>query len=589
MKKYKFKILILIGFLLLTFIFSNSLFTKAETITISGIKANDFFRHEPNSYEEVEATLMGRPAERTGYSGKLYSCINGKWVQRGTDINTDDSGRDKRYNVADYRDQIIKLYDEETYKLALASGESLVFDPSKGKKEIYSSGNSGTKLPCKDGDNGYFYNNLDFWLTLTFTKPDIQPPPSKESVRIEPSERIVEVGQTESYKLYHYDNNGNKTDVTDAATWSISSDKIGKSAGKGSFEGLSVGSTSVKATYKTFSDSASFKVIEAKAKPEVTIHGPTQVKAGDEVGLFAAAHVEGGTIDRYIWDHPDSSGGNAQDRNLNRLYYMTEGFKYVSVAVEDNFNQWAYDDHIIEVLPPVPVASVRVDGTLKENRKVIIDGSVSSSPTHFPIVWSKSYMEITPKSGQKVSKIKYSGSLMGVEQKDVLFKEPGMYEVKIYVENTAGLSDSTTKTFTITPDLPPVANFNLETKAYREPEDSNNASVTLSVPIGYDESKDNDIIKQRIWKYRYDSNNDGNFEEEPWVILDQSNKTSILFKSKNVGRYEFSLEIVEEFGQPTILEFIVPSDYRRDDTSDKNLSERQLLIDNRAPSVQWGL
>lgn len=322
--------------------------------------------------------------------------------------------------------------------------------------------------------------------------------------------------------------------------------------------------------------------------PEVTIYGPTKIKAGEEIGLFAAASVEGGTIDRYIWDHPGSDGGEPNDRNLEKLYYMTVGEKYTSVAVEDNNNHWAFDDHLIEVLPPTPVASIRIGGTSKQNRKAILDGSSSYSPKYFPIVWSKSYIEVTPKGGQNASTIKYSGSLTGIQQKDILFKEPGLYEAKIYVENEAGLSDSSTITFTIAPDLPPVANFNMETKVYRDAKDSNNASISLSIPLGYDESKDNDFIKQRIWKYRYDSDNDGNYTEENWVILDQTNKTSVLFKSKDVGRYEFHLEIVEEFGQPTILEYIVPSDYRRDDTNDKDLSEKLLLIDNRAPSVQWG-
>lgn len=618
-KVWKLSSMLLVCVLLFT-VFNFAGKASGQEITIDGILAKDFLEvvnpQEPSSYESVKFLVENNPSYRTGWSG-FYSVCNsslaynsdgtpklddfGKpispWVEQNR-RNTDDSGRDKIYNVADYRDQIVTKYGVEVYEKALASGKSLGYQ-SGTKKEIHSKNHH--PLPCKgngneaESDKGFFYNNFDFYLTLTFTAAAEEV--VKEGLRIEPSLRTVEVGQSTTYKLIHQDAAKKDTDVTQSATWSIGSGSIGKALGtKGSFEGLAVGSTSVKATYNGLSASATLNVIEAKAKPEVTIYGPTTVKAGDEFSLFASANVDGGTIDQYIWDHNGSSGGNPDKQNLNRLYYMTEGEKYVSVSVEDNFNQWAHDDHLIEVTPPTPVAAMNVGGTQKENRKVILRSS-SSSPTYFPI--TESYFTIEPMDGQAIQSIKsvvgrveggkYVISNLDVNASiDLLFKEKGQYKFYHYVKNSYGLSDDTETIVTIAPDLPPVANFNMETKVYRDAEDDNNASITLSVPPGYDESKDNDLIKQRIWKYRYDSDNDGNYEEESWVILDQANKTSVVFKSKDVGRYEFSLEIVEDFGQPTILEFIVPSDYKRGNSDQKPLEEKILLIDNRAPTVSWG-
>lgn len=156
--------------------------TVTETIVIEGILANDFFISEPRTYGEALALADTRPKERTGWSVKFYACLhdqiglpngesdkNSPW--RETDIQvTDDSGRDKRYSVADYYDQIIDLYGQEEgeriYELAIEQDVQLVYDQTRGKHMI--SSYLDTPLPCQDGDLGFYYNNMDFFLTTTF-------------------------------------------------------------------------------------------------------------------------------------------------------------------------------------------------------------------------------------------------------------------------------------------------------------------------------------------------------------------------------------------------------------------------------------
>lgn len=234
MKKKKL-LLLLISTVILVILFSNLLFAQAQTITIDGIKAHDIFNygHEPSNFEEVDYTLNNRPSGRTGYSGILYRCVGGQWIQDGPEVNTDDSGRDKKYSFEEYEKEIKQALEaqygeervEELYQAALNSGASLVYDESRGKKVIYSSGNSGTKLPCKDGDNGYFYNNLDFWLKLEFELPD-KPDKCEPSLRVTPPSQTIYVGEIAQYRAIYTDEHCVEHDVTDEAEWSVSDPSV---------------------------------------------------------------------------------------------------------------------------------------------------------------------------------------------------------------------------------------------------------------------------------------------------------------------------------------------------------------------------
>lgn len=154
--------------------------SNKKTITIEGLEALDTFNKEPSSLAEIDALVASDSPERTGWSVKYYTCDNsrlgqvdnnGKALSRWAEdsvVVTDDSGRDKRYSVEDYRDQIINEYGEEVYQQAVDAGESLVYDQSRGKRMVYSSGETGLPIPCTDGQTGYYYNNMSFYLTVTF-------------------------------------------------------------------------------------------------------------------------------------------------------------------------------------------------------------------------------------------------------------------------------------------------------------------------------------------------------------------------------------------------------------------------------------
>ncbi|MBG9728009.1 hypothetical protein ABD87_00195 [Lysinibacillus sphaericus] len=402
--------------------------------------------------------------------------------------------------------------------------------------------------------------------------------------------------------------NGVASDVTNTATWSSSDDTVA-TVSKGVVTFKKVGSTKIKATSSNMSDVLELSVTDCSVPPveedpnppTVEIYGPNKVKAGEEFQLYANASVEGGTIDRYEWDYPKADGGEPKDANLNNLYYLEEGEKYVTVAVEDNQNRWAYDDHTIEVTPPTPSASMKVGGTLKENRKVKIDSN-SSSPKYFPI--TESYFTIEPLEGQSIdsiytlsTKISKTDKALKVSNEvhvELLFKETGKYKVYHYVRNKAGLSDDTDEIITIEADQIPKADFTAVTTLFREDVKEQPEHSSAVIKITDKSSSPDDKIGKRIWTYKYDSNNDGNFNDEESVLIDDTNKLQVEIPIvEKVGKYQIELEVFEDFMQPTIEEFVdlsydkTKTDRRNHNTRNKSIIEKTIEVKNLAPVVSY--
>ncbi|AIQ56747.1 hypothetical protein [Paenibacillus borealis] len=320
--------------------------------------------------------------------------------------------------------------------------------------------------------------------------------------------------------------------------------------------------------------------------PVALISAPKTIKAGQEFEASGAGSYDpDGFIKSYYWDTPNAIG-ELTDRARGTLWYDKEhlGEQSLALTVLDDDSMAGSTSTEITVIEPVPNASIYAEGTLKQNRKVIIR-SYSSSPTHYPLVDSKTKITITAVSGGTNADIKYSGALNGVQTMDVLFKKPGRYKATIYVENTLGLSASSEVSFDIVPDEKPFAYFTLPGSAYRNPADGNQATISID-DMSY--SPDKDIVARRLWEYRIDSNNNGNFADESWVIFSNENLDHLNLKVRDVGQYQVRLTVFEEFGQPTIDEFVTQDD-RQSNNSDvtQNAIERIFKVKNQAPDVDW--
>lgn len=279
---------------------------------------------------------------------------------------------------------------------------------------------------------------------------------------------------------------------------------------------------------------------------------------------------------------PGMGVNGALDDAGGTIVFPEEGIYTVTLRVVDNDGLWDIRPKTIIVLPAVPKAYFNWTGTPKENRKMVLDATQSFTPEIYPIDWTKTEWEIEPPEGIDADNIKIVTSA-DLSKRTLLFKQAGDYTVRLRVTNSGGLtSEWYEETLTIYPDEPPVADFFVMESITRDPAEGNRAKIELN-DLSY--SPDGDIISKRVWKYRYDSNNDGSFDDETWVILDDGNNPSPVLLTDQVGKYEFSLEIEEEFGQDTIPQFITHADRKTANTFGKPLEERTTEVINIRPVV----
>ena len=328
-------------------------------------------------------------------------------------------------------------------------------------------------------------------------------------------------------------------------------------------------------------------VADSNIPPTAVFRWPTTCYEGETVKVSESSFDTDGKVVDWTWNWVPEAGvtanlGNDGDGGTIKLDNV--GTYDLKLTVMDDDGATDAVTHLINVTKAVPVAVITQTGTLKENRKVILSSANSRTSSGFPIDNARDEWTITPVTGGTVSDIKY-GTRSGPVQ-EMLFKKEGTYRVGLRVHNAKYSSEWTYKDLIIGPDLAPAANYYKATIAFRNPSDAKNASLTVNDKTF---SLDNDIIAQRTWKYKYDSDNDGSFLDESWVTLDTGNKTQVILKTSKVGKYLFEVEAKESFGQPTIPAFIVDADYRRGDTSLKPQADKIIDVKNLAPVTSFSV
>ncbi len=320
--------------------------------------------------------------------------------------------------------------------------------------------------------------------------------------------------------------------------------------------------------------------------PEARISMPDQVVAGEKFIVSGADSFDpDGTIVKYTWQHPnveDALYGKSSDTRYDLDSIDTT--QTITLTVVDNSGLTATTSRDIKVVAPAPAAKLQIRGTLKENRKLTLHNASKNTADDFPMIPSKTKFTVSAVSGGTNADIKYSGSLSGTDNADILIKVAGQYKATLYVENTAGYSATKSITFTVQPDQAPVPYISMPNTVYRDPSNGNKASVTLD---DLSISPDYDYLANRVWEYRYDSDNDGNYAEEAWVLMNNGNLDRINFYPTEVGRYEIRITTKEEFGQPTIDEFVTVNDRKSADTATQNVTERIVTVLNRPPLSDW--
>ncbi|MHB9094215.1 MAG: PKD domain-containing protein [Eubacteriales bacterium] len=317
--------------------------------------------------------------------------------------------------------------------------------------------------------------------------------------------------------------------------------------------------------------------------PVARFSWPSSIYEGDNVTVTENSFDWDGQVVDWNWSFNNTNGVTSNlGQGGGTATFANSGTYNLSLTVTDDQGLTGSVSHSIIVNKPIPTANITNTGTLKQNRKITLDSSTSTSPAKFPIDFTLDEWTITPVSGGTASDVKL-GTKTGSKQ-DVLFKAPGVYKAALRVHNSKYPSEWAYKDLIIVPDDPPIANFTVPAIIFRNPADQSYASIN---PIDRSYSLDGDTISQRTWKYKFDSDNDGSFLDETWVILDNANNVFPVLRTNKVGKYLFELEVKESFGQETILSFITDADYKRSDTTIKPQNDKINDVQNIAPVTSF--
>lgn len=272
-----------------------------------------------------------------------------------------------------------------------------------------------------------------------------------------------------------------------------------------------------------------FKVNNVPPPPACTVNVTLfnqSVIVGEYTNISGlATDTKGHTITDYYWDVI-----GAEDRqytaNTARVLFNTKGIYDAQLIAQCSDGNMGIAYAKIYVNDPVPAADLKITGTTKENRKINIDGTTSYSPSTYPIDWSKTTWKIEPDltttakwemgvklvngSVKTINQSTDQSFMNGQSKLDFQVRYAGQYKVTLSIANTANFSNTVTKIITVIPDYSPVANFTMG--SYIDRIQNNPVDATLQKwgkGNVYDNSysPDGDVIKTRVWGYRYNSNN----------------------------------------------------------------------------------
>lgn len=333
------------------------------------------------------------------------------------------------------------------------------------------------------------------------------------------------------------------------------------------------------------SDTTSKNITITNKPPVARIQAPDEVIQGDEVNIYSDSYDPDGNLDTVEWTiSPNEDIVGTLSSEENKLIFNKPGNYEITLTAKDTCGLSDTAKKTIIVKPAIPEAYFSYSGVPKQNRKLVLDSSGSVSSPNFPVDFSKNEWEFVPAEGATVADIKVVSST-DLKTRQVLFKKPGEYKIRLRVTNTAGnTSEWYEQTLKIYPDDPPIADFFVMATVLRDPENDNKAKIEL---IDSSYSPDGDYISQRIWRYKYDSDNDGSFDDESWVTLDNGNNTNPVLYTNQVGKYLFELTVKEGYGEETIPEFITSADYRQADTSAKPTNDKVSEVVNLRPTVDF--
>ncbi|SDS23604.1 hypothetical protein SAMN05444162_1040 [Paenibacillaceae bacterium GAS479] len=234
----------------------------------------------------------------------------------------------------------------------------------------------------------------------------------------------------------------------------------------------------------------------------------------------------------FIRSIPSKYGGETMMWEYTNLTMDSLGYFKVEASLADQWGAVTTASTSITVVPPNPVAKIIGPTQVKQNR-----------PLKEPFSSKNSY---SPIKGRAIdhTRDEWIGDIRTV------YVKPGEIDIKLDVYDTLGLKslEPAVHQLTVLEDMPPVPRLEFSKPTLR------NRLVSFK-NTSY--SPDGDTIVENKVTYRYDSNNNGTFDDEAMQAITMRGDKTFDFKAPNVGKYQFIVYVKEDYGKDGSKSFIL--------------------------------
>ncbi|WP_378051350.1 hypothetical protein [Cohnella cellulosilytica] len=253
----------------------------------------------------------------------------------------------------------------------------------------------------------------------------------------------------------------------------------------------------------------------------------------------------GSSTSSWIRSLPEQYGLWEHDEAFYMLKATELGSHSITVIARDSFGAESRRTTSIHVIPENPIPVITGPTKVKEMR-----------PLPSPFSGEKSYSPI----GRSISEYIW-------QNKKDIYTTPGIETIRLEVVDSAGLKSeyAASHQLTVLPDDPPIGVLEVPPLGIR-PSDFNIYNKSFS--------PDGDKVVSIQYRYKYDANNDGVFDE-PWNAMPGGDLTKVVLRPQKVGKFLLDARVCEDWGKCAWASDTQPE------------SARIIDVVNLAPSVSF--
>lgn len=222
-----------------------------------------------------------------------------------------------------------------------------------------------------------------------------------------------------------------------------------------------------------------------------------------------------------------------------------------------------------------PEIDIKIIGEQKQNRKLTL--SISENDDMERFIKDKTIWEITSLENKNDDSVCIDDDNSNAYNQNLIIKKSGKYLVRVTLFTDKN-SYTYEKNISISKDIEPISGFYSEDTFYRTAE--NSTAIIKANDTSY--SSDFDNIQNRKWSIIFDSDNDGDFDDEEECIVSNENNRVFSYTTSHIGKYKIKLQTKEYFDN-TIEKFIDSKDYLTNET------QKIITVDNKSPSTNLSI